>query len=223
MPTQSESLVHHISSDGPAQYGIGGDLSLLFSYNAKAGGEDRRAGTVLQPLPIHPFPSCMLWVCRHERAIRTNSVPVNHLRGRRDLVCLRLQRRAERIRSSIRRFLRRCWTLGRYWTLASIVVLLILGFGARAFVKGSYTPNDRVLQVELRHDLPVGTTREQIDLYLTQRKIGHSYSASDNTIYGLIPDVKKGPLSSQSIQVIISLDAQQRLKGLEVKSIYTGP
>jgi hypothetical protein len=102
-------------------------------------------------------------------------------------------------------------------------VLLILGLGAKAFVKGSYMPNDRVLQVELRHDLPVGTTREQIDLCLTQRNIGHSYSASDNTIYGLIPDVKKGPLVSQSIQIIISLDAQQRLKGLEVKSIYTGP
>ena len=76
---------------------------------------------------------------------------------------------------------------------------------------------------ELTTNLPPGSTYEQIDSVLTKEKIGHSYAADEHRFYGLIPDVQKGFLISEDLQVFIDVDDQRRLVGIEITAVYTGP
>ena len=83
--------------------------------------------------------------------------------------------------------------------------------------------DEHALERELRQALPVGSSYEQIDEYLTRKQIYHAYSERSNRVNAIIPDVEKRFLITKSITIVIFLDDQRRLESLEVTAMGTGP
>jgi hypothetical protein len=88
--------------------------------------------------------------------------------------------------------------------------------GGKAF---DYNTFDR----DIRASLPVGSNYENVERYLQGKNISYSLVERENKVYALIPDVKKGPIVSESVQIIIALDEQKRVRSVDVKPVYTGP
>jgi hypothetical protein len=79
------------------------------------------------------------------------------------------------------------------------------------------------LEQEIRSDLPVGSTRQEIETYLTAKNISHSFVDREDRVYGIVPDVERGLLVSKGIQIVVDLDRQHRLESLGIRPVYTGP
>jgi hypothetical protein len=75
-----------------------------------------------------------------------------------------------------------------------------------------------------RAALPQGTTLTEIDRYLTDNHVEHSFYKPTNQVFAAIRNIKGGffPVSKDA-QVIITLDKSERLAILEVKPVMTGP
>ena len=87
----------------------------------------------------------------------------------------------------------------------------------------------------------LGKTKEQIQLTLDQRlqkgspphevlallksfKVDHSeYQKSARQIEAIVRDVQKNVPVTESIQIIFSFDETDKLKGYQLKSLFTGP
>lgn len=113
----------------------------------------------------------------------------------------------------------------RRYLVGSVIVALAIGaafaVGTGTMPRSGYSEGD--IEAELRVALPVGTSYQQIDTWLSRRGIVHSFVAKEHRVYGLIPDIQRGLLVTKSIQIIIALDSQEKLTSVEVKPVYTGP
>jgi hypothetical protein len=111
--------------------------------------------------------------------------------------------------------------------LALLVVALIAGDIVAERIEQQRT--DQIfahyarLEQDMRQHLPVGTSYPQIAAYLQQKGIGYSYYPERREILILFEDVVKGLIVSTSIQVVITLDDQQRLQNIEFRQFGTGP
>jgi hypothetical protein len=75
-----------------------------------------------------------------------------------------------------------------------------------------------------RTALPQGVSLAEIDQYLTENHVEHSFYKSTNQIFAAVRDIKGGifPVSKDA-QIIVTLDKSERLATIEVKPIFTGP
>jgi hypothetical protein len=75
-----------------------------------------------------------------------------------------------------------------------------------------------------RTALPQGVSLAEINQYLTENHVEHSFYKPTNQIFAAIRDIRGGffPVSKDA-QIIITLDNSERLATTEVKSILTGP
>jgi hypothetical protein len=76
----------------------------------------------------------------------------------------------------------------------------------------------------VRASLPAGTTLQDIDGFFTKHRVEHSFYEPANQVFAAIRNIKGGffPVSKDA-QIIITLDKSERLVGLEVKAVMTGP
>lgn len=79
------------------------------------------------------------------------------------------------------------------------------------------------LEQDMRQHLPVGTSYPQITAYLQRQGIGYWYYPENHQILILFQDVVKHWIFSTSIQVVITLDDQQRVQSIEFRQYGTGP
>ena len=79
------------------------------------------------------------------------------------------------------------------------------------------------IEQQLSHDLPIGTSFDDVKSYLEKSKTEYDWDENSNAFYGIIRDVKKRWPVSESIQVTLQMDDKKNLKSIEVKSIFTGP
>jgi hypothetical protein len=87
------------------------------------------------------------------------------------------------------------------------------------------------LKSQLARDLPVGSSRDDVEQWLDQRGIEHGFVQRDNSIHSIIRQVSKNTYTDKGftfdivgdIQIIFRLDDRESLRQVEVKPIFTGP
>jgi hypothetical protein len=76
----------------------------------------------------------------------------------------------------------------------------------------------------LRQSFPVGTTKDQVERILTEKKIEHSFVEEKNAFYAIIRDTEgSSSLVKQSVQLVINLDDEKRVKEVRATKLHTGP
>ena len=78
-----------------------------------------------------------------------------------------------------------------------------------------------VYQIHL--DLPVGTSLEKVDAYLTEHQIEHSYLRSTNQIKALVRNVRRDGLVQADQTLTFTFNAYGSLTDFAVKNAYTKP
>jgi hypothetical protein len=72
--------------------------------------------------------------------------------------------------------------------------------------------------------LPPGSTLADIDKYLTDNHIEHSFYKKTNQVFALVHNIKGGHWPVQKdAQIVITLDQAGTLVNIEVKPGFTGP
>ena len=105
---------------------------------------------------------------------------------------------------------------------AGVLILLVIPSMMGCHKNGSF--DYKVIEAEAKHELPIGTSRAIVDLYLTNRKIGHTFYKPENRIYALIPDTGTHTFGfSKSLSIIFSFDTNSSLTNINCKTNYTGP
>jgi hypothetical protein len=85
------------------------------------------------------------------------------------------------------------------------------------------TVDSKAVEAEAKQALPVGTSKEAVDLYLTNHKIEHSLYKPENRIYAIVRNLKMQSGTSESLSVIFSFDASGSLTNTQCTIDYTGP
>ena len=85
---------------------------------------------------------------------------------------------------------------------------------------------------DLKRNLPIGSTRQQVEAYLDQKKVSHSYSGQDyptpeyknaEVAWFLIPDQDHNIVQTE-VQAIFHFDPTgTRMIGFGLKAMYKGP
>ena len=121
--------------------------------------------------------------------------------------------------------------------LAFALVMLIVVLGV-ALVRG-FIYRTRGVQVkvdvakvekDVREHLPIGTSRADVESFLNERRIQHSFverswpgpEPSPKEL-ALIPDSSSSWLTRGSIQLVFDFDNHDKLVRYSVKEIFTGP
>jgi hypothetical protein len=101
---------------------------------------------------------------------------------------------------------------------AAVLILLVgLFFGWEQVNEARY----RALESELRTQLTVGLTADQVQAYLAARGIGYTYYEQDRVIQAFIPDFYANPLIRTSVEIIGHVDQDGRLERLEIRRVGT--
>ena len=79
------------------------------------------------------------------------------------------------------------------------------------------------LESDIKGALVPGITIDEAESRLDQLGIAYSFVEKEHELYGLVPDVKKNWLASESIQIIVSFDDEGQLSDLNIRRTYTGP
>jgi hypothetical protein len=87
------------------------------------------------------------------------------------------------------------------------------------------------VESEIGHNISVGSSRTQVDSYLDQKKIPHSFYGDANykgTEYynsevALVPKTASSEFVTTDIQIIFRFDPNMKLVSHEVHEVYTGP
>ena len=121
-----------------------------------------------------------------------------------------------------------------HWIVLAVVALSVLGSLATALIHKTNRVEVRIdvakVEKDVRDHLPVGTSRAQVESYLDQRRIEHSYiersSGSpeyDRTEMAIIRDASQSWLIRGDIQLLFKFDEQGKLTHYSVRQIFTGP
>lgn len=104
--------------------------------------------------------------------------------------------------------------------------LLLLGLVA-AFNLRSPAQSDQkaIVRIEqkLKIDLPVGTSFQDVQSYLQRERIEHSWLEKDQMFMAILRDIEKNWPVTESAQIYIRMDANKRVRSVEVESVFTGP
>jgi hypothetical protein len=118
-----------------------------------------------------------------------------------------------------------------FWTVLGLVVLIGLVAGMVYKARRAKTTVDVAsVEKDIRDHLSVGTSRAEVESYLNQRGIQHSYVEEskgapeyNRTELAMIREASRTRLVRGDIQIIFKFDDQDRLLRYSVKEILTGP
>lgn len=110
-----------------------------------------------------------------------------------------------------------------FTVLAAVLTLLfgaILGVDAIALPhKRAFNAAYQQLRSEVKRELPPGSSLEQIDRFLQQRRIEYSYSPAQNAIVGSSQTKYDNVLSHCRIQLVFRLGADRLLREPDVYKV----
>lgn len=81
----------------------------------------------------------------------------------------------------------------------------------------------------INKSLPTGSSQENVEKFLDQHRIEHSYIAKSNfpdetnSVVALVRSNDSGMVKKSGIQLKFKLDANQRLVSFQCREIFTGP
>lgn len=83
--------------------------------------------------------------------------------------------------------------------------------------------SSKTIEDEVKQALPIGTSMEKVDSYLTSHEIEHSLYKKENRIYAIVRNLQRQPNGvSASLSIIFSFDISNSLTNVQSKVEYTG-
>jgi hypothetical protein len=73
----------------------------------------------------------------------------------------------------------------------------------------------------VQHDLPIGTTSKDVDVYLKKSGLEYSFDKASNAFYAIRRG--NGGLVKESTQIVVQLDGDGKVAKVSVTQGYTGP
>jgi hypothetical protein len=73
----------------------------------------------------------------------------------------------------------------------------------------------------VQHDLPIGTTSKDVDVYLKKSGLEYSFDKASNAFYAIRRG--NGGLVKASTQIVVQLDGDGKVAKVSVTQGYTGP
>jgi hypothetical protein len=114
----------------------------------------------------------------------------------------------------------------------ALLVLLLVACSSQSWPRDARPMNKKIdngmtleqIDHAARAALPQGTPLAEVDRYLMDNHVEHSFHRPTNQVFAAIRNIKGGffPIS-KDVQIIITLDKAERLATLEVKAVLTGP
>ena len=112
------------------------------------------------------------------------------------------------------------------YRLTVLLMLLTMCFSGSACSTDDATVAAKILELEtaLQKELPIGSSPEKVIRFLQSRAIEHSvYQNPSPQITGIIRDVKKGLLTSTSVQLeFFFSENDNKLIEYKVSEVFTG-
>ena len=119
------------------------------------------------------------------------------------------------------------------WILLTVIGVICLSLwilnrhlNARSYVRTTAAQVDR----EIRGQLPLGTSKAEVEAYLERKAIPHSWTQERaagaehrNEEIGMIRGTSVRGLIETSLQLSFKFDDQSRLTSYSIKELYTGP
>lgn len=110
------------------------------------------------------------------------------------------------------------------------IFLVLVGSAALAYrVRRAHRTMDvATVKQQISEHLPLGSSKEEVERYLDQRSLPHSYTGESpddryrNTEAAIIP-ASKGAIVRGDIQVIFKFNDQGQLASYTVRELFTGP
>ena len=120
------------------------------------------------------------------------------------------------------------------WVIVGLVVIAVVAAGAVALLhKRRVTAgggSTATIDAELRANLPLGSSRADVESYLDKRAIQHSYVENstsmpkyNRTEFAVIRGSAGTQLIRRDIQILFKFDEHDRLTEYSATEIYTGP
>lgn len=107
---------------------------------------------------------------------------------------------------------------------ASVIGLLIIAILLLAGCRKNQTPDSKEFEAKIKQALPIGTSKEKVDAYLSKQNIEHSYHTKENRIYALMRNLAPESTSvSKSLSIIFYFSENGGLTNVQSKIEYTGP
>ena len=83
--------------------------------------------------------------------------------------------------------------------------------------------NVDAFEQKMRADLPIGSTKEEVENYLIKKGIQYQYFESDKTFYAGIPKIGRRMLVYNAyLSIKIKLNDSEQLQALDFRVIYDG-
>lgn len=100
-------------------------------------------------------------------------------------------------------------------------VFILLTWTVMVFLCGCKDKKEQVIN-SIKENLPVGTPFTDVNSYLQKTNFEYSYNNETKCFTAILRDLNKKAFSSENISLVIKMDEHDKLKGIDVKMIYTG-
>jgi len=92
--------------------------------------------------------------------------------------------------------------------------------GHRMLAKEVRLSNVDAFEAQLRRDLPLGTSKADVEAYLAQLNIRHAYVGPHNAYQAVIDDIGMRQGFQASLDIWVSLDADEKVKEIRLHVQY---
>jgi hypothetical protein len=101
-----------------------------------------------------------------------------------------------------------------------LLLLTLLFFGCSP----SGAPSAKSLEAQIRTDILLGSSPQQVMSYLTSKSIAHHWHKEGSQITAIVRDTAgSGMLVKESVSMVFEFDANLKLSAIKFEKLYTGP
>ena len=87
----------------------------------------------------------------------------------------------------------------------------------------SGAPTAKALEAQIRKDVPIGSSVQQVMSYLSSKSITHVWHKESSYIGAIVRDTDAGMLVKESVSMRFEFDANLILTAIKFEKKYTGP
>lgn len=121
----------------------------------------------------------------------------------------------------------------RKFVWIALAFLVLAGLAGRLIYtkqRARATTNAAAVEKDIREHLPLGTSRSEVEAYLDQKGLGHSYIDEStefpdyrHTEMAMVRETSRTWLVRGDLQILFKFDSQERLIDFKFQEIFTGP
>jgi hypothetical protein len=103
-----------------------------------------------------------------------------------------------------------------------LIVIAVVCVVILYFMNGNGMTKEKFDQI-LKVDLPIGTSKENVEAYLKSKKYDYSPDDSGKKIEAMARNINKGMITLIDIHMFFDFDKGDKLTGVTTEKILTGP